>query len=112
MKNIQTHNAAFSQAAPEVTFLRQPEVLRRLANMPKSTYNAGVKTGRYVAPIKLSERSAAYRKDEIDLLCLMLSEGFCWRERDTEAWQKVYAEITAEHEAFLKQEAEIAGGAA
>jgi len=82
----------------EVTFLRQPEVLRRLANMPKSTYTAGVRSGRYVPPIKLSERSAAYRKHEIDLLCLMLSEGFCWRERDTEAWLKRYAEITTSTE--------------
>jgi predicted DNA-binding transcriptional regulator AlpA len=98
MKSTQMHNAAFSQAATEVTFLRQPEVLRRLANMPKSTYNAGVKTGRYPAPIKLSERSAAYKKDEIDLCCLMLAEGFCWRERHDEAWVKRYAEITASNE--------------
>jgi len=98
MKSIQTHNAAFSQAAPELTFLRQPEVLRRLANMPKSTYNAGVKTGRYPAPIKLSERSAAYKKDEIDLCCLMLAEGFCWRDRHSDEWMQRYAEITASNE--------------
>jgi len=79
----------------EVTFLRQPEVLHRLANMPKSTYNAGVKTGRYVPPIKLSERSAAYPKNEIDLLCLMLSEGYSWRERNDQAWLNHLAEMLA-----------------
>ncbi|MDX8399693.1 MAG: hypothetical protein R8K20_05540 [Gallionellaceae bacterium] len=79
----------------EITFLRQPAVLKRMADMPKSTYNAGVKARRYPAPIKLSERSAANKKSEIDLCCLMLSEGFCWRDRDSEAWLKRKAEIDA-----------------
>jgi len=84
-----------AQPVPEITFLRQPEVLKRFANMPKSTYNAGVKNGRYPAPLKISERSAAYRKSDIDLCALMLSEGFCWRERHSDDWVQRYAEITA-----------------
>jgi len=77
----------------EVSFIRQQEVLATRIPVSKSAYNQGIKTGRYPAPVKLSERTAAYRKSDIDLCCLMLSEGFVWRERNDEAWLKRKAEI-------------------
>jgi len=75
------------------SFIRQQEVLATRIPVSKSAYNQGIKTGRYPAPVKLSERTAAYRKSDIDLCCLMLSEGFVWRERNDEAWLKRKAEI-------------------
>lgn len=45
-------------------FLRLPEVLK-LIPVSKSTWWAGVKSGRYPKSIKLSDRITAWRVDEI-----------------------------------------------
>jgi len=79
------------------SFIRQVAVLEARIPVSKSAYNQGVKTGRYPAPVKLSERTAAYRKSDIDLCCLMLSEGYVWRERNSKAWLDHYATIMAEN---------------
>jgi len=78
------------------SFIRQAEVLATRIPVSKSAYNSGIKTGRYPAPVKLSERTAAYRKSEIDLCCLMLSEGFCWRERNDQRWLEHYKKLMAD----------------
>jgi prophage regulatory protein len=49
-------------------FLRLPKVLERLP-MGKSTWWAGVREGRYPKPIKLSERTSAWLRSDIDDLC-------------------------------------------
>jgi len=79
------------------SFIRQQEVLATRIPVSKSAYNQGIKTGRYPAPVKLSARSAAYRKSDIDLCCLMLSEGYVWRERNDKAWLDHYAAMMAEN---------------
>ena len=71
----------------QIAYIRQSELLKTRIPVSKSAYNAGIKSGRYPAPVKLSERTAAYRLDEINLVCRMLAYGFCWRDRDTKAWK-------------------------
>jgi prophage regulatory protein len=59
---------------PETGFLRLPQIIGdRYANPPiparipvsKSTWWAGIKTGRYPAPIKLGPRITAWRVEDI-----------------------------------------------
>jgi prophage regulatory protein len=45
-------------------FLRLPEVLQ-LIPVSKSTWWAGVKTGRFPKPVKLGERITAWRAEDI-----------------------------------------------
>jgi len=49
---------------PDTGFLRLPEVLR-LYPVSRSTWWAGVKTGRYPQPFKLGERATAWRAEDI-----------------------------------------------
>jgi prophage regulatory protein len=43
--------------------------------MSRTAWYAGIKDGRYPAPIKLSERSSAWRSTDIDELVERLSSG-------------------------------------
>ena len=54
-------------ALPETGFLRLPEVLK-LYPVSKSTWWAGVRSGRYPQPVKLGERCTAWRAEEIRAL--------------------------------------------
>lgn len=49
---------------PEVGFLRLPQVLA-LVPVSRSTWWAGVKTGRYPTPVKLGPRITAWRVEDI-----------------------------------------------
>ena len=49
---------------PETGFLRLPEVLK-LFPVSKSTWWAGVKSGRYPKPVKLAPNVAAWRAEDI-----------------------------------------------
>jgi prophage regulatory protein len=49
---------------PATGFLRLPEVLQ-LIPVSKSTWWAGVKTGRFPKPVKLGERITAWRAEDI-----------------------------------------------
>ncbi len=51
-------------ALPDTGFLRLPDVLR-LYPVSRSTWWAGVKTGRYPQPFKLGERATAWRAEDI-----------------------------------------------
>jgi len=48
-------------------FLRLPEVLKRIP-VSRATWWAGIKTGKYPAGFKLSERTTAWRLIDIDEL--------------------------------------------
>ncbi|MFC7300599.1 helix-turn-helix transcriptional regulator [Cognatiluteimonas weifangensis] len=52
---------------PETGFLRLPQVLS-LYPVSKSTWWAGVKAGRYPAPVKLGERCTAWRAEDVRAL--------------------------------------------
>jgi prophage regulatory protein len=52
------------QSLPTTGFLRLPEVLQ-LIPVSKSTWWAGVKTGRFPKPVKLGERITAWRAEDI-----------------------------------------------
>jgi prophage regulatory protein len=52
----------------EISFLRLPEVLERIT-VSKSTWWAGIKSGKYPKPVKLSTRTTAWLKSDIDALC-------------------------------------------
>jgi prophage regulatory protein len=52
---------------PETGFLRLPEVLRYFP-VSKSTWWAGIKSGRYPKGIKLGERATAWRVEDIRAL--------------------------------------------
>jgi len=49
---------------PDTGFLRLPEVLR-LYPVRKSTWWAGVRSGRYPKPVKLGARATAWRAEDI-----------------------------------------------
>ena len=52
---------------PETGFLRLPEVLK-FHPVSKSTWWAGVKSGRYPQPVKLGERATAWRAEDLRAL--------------------------------------------
>jgi predicted DNA-binding transcriptional regulator AlpA len=49
---------------PEAGFLRLPQVLR-LFPVGRSTWWAGVKSGRYPKPVKIGERCTAWRVEDL-----------------------------------------------
>lgn len=49
---------------PAIGFLRLPEVLA-LYPVARATWWAGVKSGRFPKPVKLSERTTAWRVEDI-----------------------------------------------
>jgi len=55
---------------PRAALLRLKDILVPRGPIPvsKSTWWAGVKTGRYPAPVKLGPRITAWRKEDIDAL--------------------------------------------
>lgn len=55
------------QFLPEIGFIRLPAVLQHIP-VGKSTWWAGVKSGRYPKPVKLGERITAWRVEDIHAL--------------------------------------------
>lgn len=55
------------QFLPETGFIRLPAVLQHIP-IGKSTWWAGVKSGRYPKPVKLGERITAWRVEDIRVL--------------------------------------------
>lgn len=53
-------------------FIRLPEVLT-LIPISKSRWYEGIKLGQFPAPIKLTERTSAWRVEDINLLVQQLS---------------------------------------
>lgn len=53
-------------------FLRLPQVLERIP-VSKSTWWAGIRAGRFPAPVKLSARASGWNEKIIDELCANLS---------------------------------------
>ena len=60
-------NSNKCNSVPETGFLRLPQVLC-LIPVGRSTWWAGVKTGRYPAPVKLSPRVTVWRVSDIQRL--------------------------------------------
>ena len=56
----------FTSSQPEA-LLRLPKVLQRFP-VSRSDWYAGVRAGKYPAPLKLGERSVAWRASDIDAL--------------------------------------------
>jgi prophage regulatory protein len=52
--------------------LRKPEVLSRLG-IPKSSFDRGVRQGRFPKPVKIGQRSVAWTSNSIDSLIQRLS---------------------------------------
>lgn len=63
-----------SNALPEAGFVRLSQVLS-LFPISKTAWYEGVKAGIYPAPIKLSERTAAYRVSDIRALLASYGEA-------------------------------------
>jgi predicted DNA-binding transcriptional regulator AlpA len=61
------------QLFPETGFVRLPQVLSVIP-VCKSSWWAGVKSGRYPKPIKLSPRRTAWKAEDIHALIKQLSE--------------------------------------
>ena len=55
-------------ASPDAIFLRLPQVLLKIP-LSRSTWWAGIKSGRYPKPVKLGPRTSAWRRSDIDALC-------------------------------------------
>ncbi len=56
----------------EPFFLRLPQVLK-IIPVSKSTWWGGIRSGKYPRPVKLSERTSAWRRSDIVALCERLS---------------------------------------
>lgn len=63
-----------ANALPETGFLRLPQVLK-LFPVGKSTWWAGIRSGRFPKPVKLGERCTAWRAEDVRALIERLSEG-------------------------------------
>jgi prophage regulatory protein len=61
------------QLFPETGFVRLPQILSVIP-VCKSSWWAGVKSGRYPKPVKLSPRRTAWRAEDIHALIKQLSE--------------------------------------
>lgn len=60
---------------PETGFIRIPEIIK-LIPIGKSSWWAGVKSGRYPKPVKLGKRTTAWRVEEIhNLIANLDKEG-------------------------------------
>jgi prophage regulatory protein len=59
---------------PETGYVRLPDVLR-IFPVSKSTWWAGIKEGRFPAGVKLSERTTAWRVEDIRILIESIGEG-------------------------------------
>lgn len=59
---------------PETGFLRLPQVLS-LFPVCRSTWWAGVRTGRYPKPVKLGERCTAWRVEDVRALIEQLAKA-------------------------------------
>ncbi len=57
---------------PLAIFLRLPQVLAMIP-VSKSTWWAGIRAGKFPKPVKLTERTSAWRRKDIEDLCLRLS---------------------------------------
>jgi len=71
----------------EVRFYRLREIIgdRKLGipgivPVSKAAWYAGIKEGRYPKPVKLSEKTAAWRASDIEVLVERLSKGL-WNEQ-------------------------------
>lgn len=63
----------FKPALPDTGFVRLPSILR-VYPVGKSTWWAGVKTGRFPKPVKLGCRTTAWRVEDIRALLEGLSK--------------------------------------
>jgi prophage regulatory protein len=54
-------------------FMRLPQVLEEIT-LSKSTWYLGIREGRFPKPVKLSERTSAWRRKDIEDLCKRLAE--------------------------------------
>lgn len=59
---------------PQTGFLRLPEILK-LIPVSKSTWWAGVKSGRFPKSVKLGERITAWRAEDISALIAQFYQG-------------------------------------
>ena len=66
---VNSHSSTHLQTG----FLRLPEVLR-LIPVSKSTWWAGIKTGRYPRGVKLSARTTAWKAEDIHELLATISK--------------------------------------
>jgi prophage regulatory protein len=66
-KNKGGHNMQNEQVA-EVEFIRLPDVLKRIP-VSRSTWWLGVKEGHFPQPVRLSQRTTAWIKQDIDAWC-------------------------------------------
>jgi len=63
---LATLQGAFS-TLPETGFLRLPQVLKFIP-VSKTVWHDGIRSGRYPKPVKLSERTSAWRCEDIRAL--------------------------------------------
>lgn len=56
----------------DTRLLRKPQVLERL-NIPRSSWDRGVRLGRFPKPVKLGPRAVAWTSESIDRLIDSLS---------------------------------------
>ena len=71
LESVQNNVAA---SLPEVGYLRLSDVLK-LIPIAKTAWYAGVREGRFPAPVKLTKRATGYRVGDIRALIARLDAG-------------------------------------
>lgn len=66
---------ARNRTLPDTGYLRLSQIIPSIIPVSKSTWWAGVKTGRYPRPVKLSMRCTAWRVEAIIALIEQLASG-------------------------------------
>lgn len=83
MNKIENYQGYFNEVAPQRGFLRLPQIIGNPKAKPpipaiipvsRSTWWAGVREGKYPKPVKLSVRTSAWRRTDIDDLYNRLAE--------------------------------------
>ena len=66
-------NTRNTNTLPETGYVRLSQIIPLIIPVSKSTWWAGVKSGRYPRPVKLSPRCTAWRVEDIKALIEKLS---------------------------------------
>lgn len=61
-------DARNKNSLPAIGYVRLSQIIPSIIPVSKSTWWAGVKSGRYPKPVKLSERCTAWRAEDIRTL--------------------------------------------
>jgi len=81
------NNTSRSQSSTHYGFIRKAEILGTpdqpgIIPVSLTTWDDGVRSGRYPPGVRLSKRTVAWPRQVISELCDLLAQGKTWNDRD------------------------------